>query len=64
MSLRSVLQLMKGVVSADQAECGASSYCIRVVARFAGFVPADMVVQVSGYDRRLVLGPITRAGSA
>jgi hypothetical protein len=45
---------MKGVVSADQAECGTSSYCIRVVARFAGFVPADMVVQVSGYDRRLL----------
>jgi hypothetical protein len=45
---------MKGVVSADQAERGSSSYCIRVVARLAGFVPADMVVQISGYDRRLL----------
>jgi hypothetical protein len=50
MSLRPLLQLMKGVVSADQAECGTSNYCIRVVTRLAGFVPTDMVVQISGYD--------------
>jgi hypothetical protein len=53
MSLCPLFQPMKGVVSADQAERATSSYCIRVVARFAGFVPADMVVQISGYDRRL-----------
>ena len=50
MLLCPLLQAMKGMVSTDQAERATRLNCIRVAARFAGFVPTDVVIQITGYD--------------
>jgi len=50
MSFPTMLPTIEGVIHTDQTAIGTGGYGIRVVAGFAGLIPTDVIVEITGDD--------------